>query len=70
MWVSALAGLVYTGYGVYQSKHPAEQQAPDPKKKTLVVLGEWTCVAMRESGVGLLMVYRHRMGLGLTPQST
>jgi NADH:ubiquinone reductase (non-electrogenic) len=27
------------GYGIYQGKHPVEQHAPDPNKKTLVVLG-------------------------------
>lgn len=38
-WVSALGGVVYMSYGIYQSRTPAEQVDPDPTKKTLVVLG-------------------------------
>ena len=38
-YLSAIGGLIWTGYGVYQGKHPADQEEPDPKKKTLVVLG-------------------------------
>lgn len=38
-WMGTLAGVVYTGYGIYQNRTPAEQELPDPNKKTLVVLG-------------------------------
>ena len=34
---------MYVGYGVYQNRNPVDQIEPDPKKKTLVVLG--TCSA-------------------------
>lgn len=35
------------GYGIYQGKHPVEQHAPDPNKKTLVVLGTgWGSVSL------------------------
>jgi NADH:ubiquinone reductase (non-electrogenic) len=39
IYISALAGLAYTGYGVWLGKNPPIQDKPDPKKKTLVVLG-------------------------------
>ena len=38
-YLSAIGGAAYMGWGIYQSKHPADQQEPDPNKKTLVVLG-------------------------------
>ena len=39
IYISALAGIGYTGYGIYLSRNPADQAEPDPQKKTLVVLG-------------------------------
>lgn len=39
-YLSAIAGIVYIGYGVYQDRHPEDQVEPDPSKKTLVILGE------------------------------
>jgi NADH:ubiquinone reductase (non-electrogenic) len=39
-YLSALGGLGYVGYGIYESRNPEEQPPPDPSKKTLVVLGE------------------------------
>ena len=40
-YLSAIAGTAYTCYGIWEMRHPDEQQpAPDPSKKTLVVLGE------------------------------
>ncbi|KAF4551100.1 Pyridine nucleotide-disulfide oxidoreductase-like protein 1 [Elsinoe fawcettii] len=46
-YLSALAGLGYMGYGIYESRMPAEQQEPDPNKKTLVVLGTgWGSVSL------------------------
>ena len=41
-YLSALAGVAYIGYGVYQDRHPDPQVVPDPSKKTLVILGEPT----------------------------
>lgn len=38
-WVSALAGLGYIGYGIYEARNPVDQPPPDASKKTLVVLG-------------------------------
>jgi NADH:ubiquinone reductase (non-electrogenic) len=38
-YLSALGGLVFVGYQIYQGRTPAEQVDPDPTKKTLVVLG-------------------------------
>ena len=38
-WVSAVAGLAYVGYGIYETRNPVDQPPPDPTKKTLVVLG-------------------------------
>ena len=38
-WVSAVAGLGYVGYGIYETRNPTDQPPPDPSKKTLVVLG-------------------------------
>jgi len=38
-YVSTIAAVVYFSYNIYTSRHPNEQEEPDPKKKTLVVLG-------------------------------
>ncbi len=38
-YVSAIAGLAYVGYGIYETRNPVDQPPPDPSKKTLVVLG-------------------------------
>ncbi|KAF2226033.1 pyridine nucleotide-disulfide oxidoreductase-domain-containing protein [Elsinoe ampelina] len=46
-YLSALAGLGYIGYGIYESRMPLEQAEPDPSKKTLVVLGTgWGSVSL------------------------
>ena len=37
---SALGGLVYLGYLIYDLRTPDQQFEPDPNKKTLVILGE------------------------------
>lgn len=39
LYLSALGGLVYLGYGIWIMRHPIEQMEPDPNKKTLVILG-------------------------------
>ncbi len=38
-YLSALAGVGYVSYQVYDLRHPMEQSEPDPSKKTLVILG-------------------------------
>lgn len=40
-YLSAIGGLGYVGYGIYETRNPADQPPPDPSKKTLVVLGEF-----------------------------
>lgn len=45
-WVSAVAGLAYVGYGIYETRHPSDQPPPDPQKKTLVVLGAQPAIAL------------------------
>lgn len=39
-YLSAIGGLGYVGYGIYEMRNPEDQPEPDPSKKTLVVLGE------------------------------
>jgi NADH:ubiquinone reductase (non-electrogenic) len=39
-YVSAIASLGWSAYGIYQNRNPIDQQEPDPSKKTLVVLGK------------------------------
>jgi len=46
-YLSALGGLGYMGYGIYEMRNPDEQAPPDPTKKTLVVLGTgWGSVSL------------------------
>ncbi|KOS21187.1 External alternative NADH-ubiquinone oxidoreductase [Escovopsis weberi] len=46
-YLSALGLIGYTGYTIYQDRHPEEQFQPDPSKKTLVILGTgWGSVAL------------------------
>lgn len=46
-YLSTLGLLAYTAYGIWDSRNPAEQQEPDPNKKTLVVLGTgWGSVSL------------------------
>ncbi|EIT83429.1 NADH-dehydrogenase [Aspergillus oryzae 100-8] len=48
--LTLLSGLGLTGYvaySIYELRHPIEQIAPDPKKKTLVILGTgWGSVSL------------------------
>ena len=46
IYLSAIGGTVYAGYGIYQNKRPADQVQPDPSKKTLVVLGMITATVV------------------------
>ncbi|EAQ91092.1 hypothetical protein CHGG_03027 [Chaetomium globosum CBS 148.51] len=46
-YLSAIAGIGYIGYGVYEDRHPEDQIVPDPSKKTLVILGTgWGSVSL------------------------
>jgi len=38
-YISTLGGLGYIAYGVYEGRHPEEQQFVDPSKQNLVILG-------------------------------
>ncbi|KAK5167695.1 NADH:ubiquinone oxidoreductase [Saxophila tyrrhenica] len=47
LYLSAIGGLVYTGWQIHVSKYPTDQEDPDPRKKTLVVLGTgWGSVSL------------------------
>lgn len=37
--LSAVAGAGYAAYHIYEMRNPADQEQPDPTKKTLVILG-------------------------------
>lgn len=45
---SALLGLGYTAWAIYETRHPSDNQLPpDPNKKTLVILGSgWGSVSL------------------------
>ncbi|KAF2752599.1 external NADH-ubiquinone oxidoreductase-like protein [Pseudovirgaria hyperparasitica] len=46
-YLSALGGLAYVGYGIYEMRSPPDQPEPDPSKKTLVILGTgWGSVSL------------------------
>lgn len=39
-YLSVLGTIAYVSYEVWESRHPESQIAPDPSKKTLVILGK------------------------------
>ncbi|QDS75991.1 hypothetical protein FKW77_004383 [Venturia effusa] len=46
-YLSAIGGAVYVGYGIWELRHPVEQEEPSPDKKTLVILGTgWGSVSL------------------------
>lgn len=46
-YLSAFAALGYTGYQIWEGRNPADQDEPDPSKKTLVILGTgWGSVSL------------------------
>lgn len=47
-YLSAIGGLAYVGYGIYEVRNPEDQQDPDPSKKTLVVLGKSECYTLTQ----------------------
>lgn len=52
--MSAIAGTIYLGYQIYDNRTPADQEEPDPTKKTLVVLGMDT----RAVGMTAMAIWR------------
>jgi NADH:ubiquinone reductase (non-electrogenic) len=40
-YLSAIGGIVYLAYTIYDAKNPPDQLEPDPSKKTLVILGKF-----------------------------
>lgn len=38
-YLSAIGGAAYIGYGIWELRHPVEQEEPGADKKTLVILG-------------------------------
>jgi len=64
-YISAIAGAAYIGYGIWDMRHPEDQPAPDPNKKTLVILGKYSLIAATRSIAHMLMMPRYRLGLCL-----
>ena len=50
-YVTALGGLGYLAYIIYQLRTPSEQFAPDPSKKTLVILGKGKPLIFQTSAI-------------------
>lgn len=73
-YLSAIGGFAWMCYGIYQNRTPADQEDPDPRKKTLVVLGMCSPQALPYTKETRLARYtdciisRHRVGLSLAPQ--
>lgn len=46
-YISAIGGIAYLVYGVYELRNPTDQFVPDPSKKNLVILGTgWGAVSL------------------------
>ncbi|CAD6506157.1 BgTH12-07087 [Blumeria graminis f. sp. triticale] len=46
-YLSAIGGVAYLVYGIYELRNPEDQQVPDTSKKTLVILGTgWGAVSL------------------------
>ncbi|KFZ15037.1 hypothetical protein V502_05796 [Pseudogymnoascus sp. VKM F-4520 (FW-2644)] len=46
-YITAIGGVAYMGYGIYELRHPLEQPIPDPNKQNLVILGTgWGAVSL------------------------
>lgn len=66
-YLSALGGVVYLGYGIWVMRHPVEQEEPDPKKKTLVILG--TCDSIDSLRAPICSQYHQAQDGALSPFS-
>jgi NADH:ubiquinone reductase (non-electrogenic) len=42
-YISALGGIGWFAYHIYDLRHPTDQFEPDPSKKTLIILGTSIC---------------------------
>ena len=60
-YLSAIGGIVYMGYQIYQLRTPEEQIEADPNKKTLVVLGIYSSIG----NPGVLSLIDSRYGVGI-----
>lgn len=58
-YLSAIGGIGYLAYTIYEMRRPTEQIEADPSKKTLVILG---MPARDDYGLQPLTCYRHWMG--------
>ena len=65
-YLSAIGGVAYLSYLVYDLKNPSEQFEPDPSKKTLVILGRRTDLGSSLS----TNTCRDWMGSGFSTQET
>lgn len=65
-YLSAIGGLGYLIYTIYMLRTPSEQYAPDPSKKTLVILGEpyWSKTPTK------LTMHRYWLGFCLLTKET
>jgi len=66
MYISAIGGLAWVGYGIFEMRHPPDQLPPDPSKKTLVILGMFAMIGIRLEANN----YRYWMGLSLAFEET
>lgn len=65
-YISAIGGLGYVSYGIWDMRNPADQEEPDPSKKTLVVLGAiWLRQGIWVLNTKLICRRHHRNGMGL-----
>lgn len=65
-YLSAIGGIVYMGYQIYQLRTPEEQIEADPDKKTLVILGIYSSIGI--PGVLLLIASRYGVGIHFTAE--
>lgn len=62
-YLSAIGGVAYLGYGVWDLRNPEEQFQPDENKQNLVILG-MTCI--RQTSYRANAVYRYWLGSCVT----
>jgi hypothetical protein len=63
-YLSALSGVAFLTYQIWDLRNPREQFEPDPSKKTLVVLGTSRACLVKK----LTDTCRNRLGLDLSSQ--
>jgi len=72
---SAYAAVGWLGYSIYLLRTPDEQQAPDPSKKTLVILGKLLSLLRPRIAVAVgrqltILPLRYWLGRRLSTQET